>query len=129
MHKIYSSRGSCFNYIGVFSQLFKYSFRSFLKRLIVGNSLIATGISFQTFIAEFYRKDAVSRRVLTTSATYNFFYIYKFGTHTEDNGSQTHNMCVPNFRSSIYRKYLMKFQMIRLETTMTLSMSQVKRVN
>ena len=48
-----SSRGSCFNYIGVFSQLFKYSFRSFLKRLIVGSSLIVTGISFQTFTAEY----------------------------------------------------------------------------
>ena len=30
------------------------------------------------------------------SATYNFFLIYKLGTHTEDNGSHTHNICVPN---------------------------------
>ena len=40
------------------------------------------------------------RRVIESSLRVpltKFFFIYKFGTHTEDNGSHTHNMCVPNF--------------------------------
>ena len=66
------------------------------------------------------------------SATYKLFLIYKFGTYTEDNGSQT-NTHTKYVCSKILiinmQKILNELSMIGLATTITLSMNQIGRVS